>query len=1586
MYTAWLYFEDQFRDVFFPEHDTWTGQIVLSQLETGWGQDVTFPVRMLEGRLYLTLPVSFNWEDTHARQEREIPLETMFKLLSERHDRPVRIIFKKLDRQQLVFAKYLTAGRNIRIGRDEQSDICDPQSIMSASHGFISFRDGGAQYADQSSNGTYLNGRMLHNTAVQLRFGDVLTFPTGLKLVMLGRVIALNHLGSLAHVRLQKAAAKPVPALGEEKPLLPSLLVEYHRAPRMMIRTEEETVEIEPPLAKNNQPSPPLWQQIGPSATMVLPMLMSVIVMNGGRSLTGLVMIGTSSALAVMWGLINRNYRGKQEVANEQARVALYQKYIDEMEQQLRGLNEREYRRLVETFPNVGQCAALPADLQSHSLWNRMPTHDDFLELRLGTGEVKLPSQIEFQPQKLSIIDDPLRDEPERLKRIYSSVTDAPYTVKLRGESVIGILGDSEAVLFAQGLLMQTAALHSYHDVRIVVLTEEASASQWEWVRWLPHIFTNEDREMRMLASRPAAVHDVMTHLDDVLTMRYNPEESDSQGSDEEQDPKNLPLPHYLIFCTNDRLLEDEPVMRKLLTRKLGTTLVMIAPSMEMLPKECHIIINLSSKPGFLHTSEGDTQKVDFEYPNRNLLRSFAQQIAPIRVHDAVESAAIPTLVSFLDIYNARRVEDLDVWRMWSENRTWEGLRSVIGYTQGSRPFVLDISEKYHGPHGLIAGTTGSGKSVMLQTYILSLALNYSPQQVQFILIDYKGGGMADAFRNLPHVVGIIDNLQGEQIISRALASLNGEIHRRETLFKAMKVGDITEYSKQFADDPEAVKLPHLIIITDEFAELKSDQPEFMKELVSASRVGRSLGVHLILATQKPSASVSDEIWANSRFHLCLRVQTVADSRDMLKRPDAAYIKGTGRCFIQIGNDESFDQVQTSYSGLPYDPNVPRPEEMPHLLDDAGRPVKAPKRGAKGKEETKITQMDAVLKHIGRIAHEHHMDHSRQMWMPEIPGKIAFGDLQLFNDNRMRDGVWQNRPAGVQFLLGLADDTAHQRYLPYIVNLTEIRNLLIVGLAGTGKTTAVQSMVYSLCNQYDPAHLNIYILSLTSQTLGKLQAFPHVGDVVFENDVVETRRFFDMMIKEEERRSELFAQAATDSFIEYNRAREAAGQPPVPAIVIFIDRFEQLRAMFDSDETTTARIQALIREGSGRGIHFITTALAKSEVPYKLHAFFSGIALQLNDRADYSDVIGKRVPYEMPPIARRAGRSLAAIGDTLYEVQIALAGKTAEPATEGFAGFDDLSPYIIELPMEPSADLGDSERADLVGAFAGKLSAAWTGALPPRIPRIPSEATWELFEKEPDTVEMQKTPMTLPMGYDMNSGLPTGIDLEENYTMFITGPKRSGKTNMLKYLARAMQARGAEVHILADSDWMSFARETGIPLHSTREEIAKFLHEFQENVLAKERGPLKRAAKQEGTRAALHNLQASLTPYTLIIDRGERFNTDYNDADSAADLKFCRDFLSQLFTKGDHYNFQIFVASPFSARTYFNQEPLRSIALQGRGVSMGGKVNDCNVLGIADVLRHGAAAAALPIGHGWMITNGALKRIVVPLSESEDER
>lgn len=1579
MYTAWLTFGDSFKDVYFPDQQNWNSRVALLQNETGWEYDVYIAVRALDGRVYIAPTAPLTWRDG-SRREHEVSGDAMFNVVEGGSRHELTVIIKQCERQWLEFTKYRIPRRKLTVGRSERADIRDSGVLMTAEHGYIGLtQEGYVRYQDHSSNGTYLNGRKLLGNTARLKFGDVLAFLTGLKIVYLDECIAVNRTAGTGEIALERWTArkeKQRPEDGGRE--LPSVYQEIQRPPRMLLRSAAEDTDIEGPIPKQNANTQSLMMQIGPSMTMVLPMLMgSLFASRGGSMLSGgLVMISTSSALAVMWGLINRRYRKNQELMTEQRRVSMYRRYIAEVEESLRKMNEGEYRRLLETFPDAGQCAGMPAE-HSGYLWNRMPSHPDFMHVRIGTGEVEMPCAITTPKQKLSIVDDELRSEPERLKQLYSSVSGAPVTLSLREEAVVGVLGGMAAVRFAQGLLMQIAALHSYHDVRIAVLTDSGSVSQWAWTRWLPHVFTSEDRELRMVASNAGDIHDVVSHLDEVLSIRKSNAANSEDDDSEEKSRDELPLPHYVVFCTNCRILEDEPTMRQLLTNRFGMTLVVIGENMTHLPKECRMVLNLQGGDGYLHSSEGDTRKIDFEYPDGSLLKGFARSMAPLRVRDVAENAAIPTLVSFLDIYNVRRVEELEVWRMWNENHTYEGLKSIVGYRAGSQPFVLDISEKYHGPHGLIAGTTGSGKSVMLETYILSLALNYSPKQVQFILIDYKGGGMADSFRELPHVAGVIDNLQGPRVIDRALASLKGEIHRRELIFKSVKINNITDYARQYGDEP-GMEMPHLIIIVDEFAELKSEQPEFMSELVSASRVGRSLGIHLILATQKPSNSVSDEIWANCKFHLCLRVQTRQDSMEMLKRPDAAYIKGMGRCFIQIGNDELFEQVQTSYSGLDYRPDEPRAEEMPQMLTNIGHTVRIARRA---KSECP-SQMSAVLRRIYEVAAENGMDVNRQLWIPEMPRQIYLENLELFRRASWDGGRYPNPQGDIRMLAGLADDVANQRYLPYVINLTESHNLILNGLAGTGKTTLEQSLVYSLCSMYDPEHIHIYILSLTSKTLGNLAAFPQVGDIAFDGDTVEIKRFINMLYAEMLHRAKLFAAASTDSFVEYNAAKLKHGQKPEPAVVVFVDRYVQLREMFANDDFYTNRIQQMIQEGSGRGIHFVVTAMAKNEVPSKLHPFFGGVALQLKDRSDYSDTIGRRVPYDMPPIANIVGRGLGVLDEGVYEIQLAMGGGAPEHRGEDFAPLSSVEGFAITHELPKREPLTDVERAEGIAAYAEKLAEAWKGGRPAGIPRIPEKPVWQmLFERE-DFREIQHTRSGVPVGYDMVQGTLSVISVEEAPSWLVYGPRRSGVSNFLKLMARVMKNRGSDVYVLADSNWARLAAELEAPLYSTPEDTVKFLQMFIERY-AHPRKPLRDAALEKGKGAAKRQA-AQFGQCCILIDNAELLYGEFSREPYKKHLPLVQGLLGEISEKL-YYNFVIFMGVHAKERNCVMYDPVKSAAAQGRAIALGGKLSDFDPCGVGEGLNARIRGAALPLGHGFVGDNGEACQIVVPLAEQEEE-
>jgi DNA segregation ATPase FtsK/SpoIIIE, S-DNA-T family len=291
-------------------------------------------------------------------------------------------------------------------------------------------------------------------------------------------------------------------------------------------------------------------------------------------------------------------------------------------------------------------------------------------------------------------------------------------------------------------------------------------------------------------------------------------------------------------------------------------------------------------------------------------------KLAPVYCEEVSLEGTLTKNITMFELLNILSVDDIDLEKNWSQSQVYQSMAAPIGVKAKNQIEYLDLHEKYHGPHGLVAGTTGSGKSELLQTYILSMALLFHPYEVGFVIIDFKGGGMVNQFKNLPHLIGAITNIDGREI-NRSLISIKAELKKRQELFAQYQVNHIDAYIKKYKKGETKIPLPHLILIVDEFAELKTDQPEFMKELISAARIGRSLGIHLILATQKPSGVVDAQIWSNSRFKLCLKVQNQEDSNEVLKTPLAAEIKEPGRAYLQVGNNEIFELFQSAYSGAP---------------------------------------------------------------------------------------------------------------------------------------------------------------------------------------------------------------------------------------------------------------------------------------------------------------------------------------------------------------------------------------------------------------------------------------------------------------------------------------------------------------------------------------------------------------------------------------------------------------------------------------------------------------------------------------------
>lgn len=317
-----------------------------------------------------------------------------------------------------------------------------------------------------------------------------------------------------------------------------------------------------------------------------------------------------------------------------------------------------------------------------------------------------------------------------------------------------------------------------------------------------------------------------------------------------------------------------------------------------LLPKNCESIIRLDTfgKNGVLIEAKNNLNSVEFTYQtvSDEEVEQMAYKMSPVFCEEVSLEGGLLKNYSFYQMMNIFDAEEISLGQKWNSDAIYHTLKAPLGINAKKETVYLDLHENAHGPHGLVAGTTGSGKSEILQSYIISMAINYHPDDVGFVIIDFKGGGMANQFASLPHLIGTITNIDGREI-ERSLKSIRAELQKRQRLFAEYNVNKIDAYIMKYKNGEAKVALPHLIIVVDEFAELKADQPEFMKELISAARIGRSLGVHLILATQKPAGQVDDQIWSNSKFKLCLKVQDKEDSNEVLKSPLAAEIREPGR-------------------------------------------------------------------------------------------------------------------------------------------------------------------------------------------------------------------------------------------------------------------------------------------------------------------------------------------------------------------------------------------------------------------------------------------------------------------------------------------------------------------------------------------------------------------------------------------------------------------------------------------------------------------------------------------------------------------
>jgi S-DNA-T family DNA segregation ATPase FtsK/SpoIIIE len=1189
--------------------------------------------------------------------------------------------------------EFVLRSRTAVIGRDRGCEVRLTDPLISRQHARINVRRVAEVVDLGSANGIEVGGSPV--TRARLRPGDT---------VQLG--------DSELSVRVA-----PVTGTGAE-----SAAEGFIRSPRLDPRYEGRRFPA---------PEPPQRPQATrfPLIAVATPMLMGAVLYLITRSVLSLVFVALSPLMMVGYA-IETTFAGRSAYRKA---LRLFRADVAELTATARAAAGQEVAARNREHPALDECVDA-VRRGTPLLWTRRPADPGFGELRLGVGRQPARNEIVL-PDGRHLPRD-LMAELTALAQEYATVDGVPVVARTAEHGAIGLAGPRESTLgVARALLVQAVALHSPAELVVTAFAANQSARDWEWLKWLPHTTSaHSPVQRRPLASTIEDAVGLVSGLEQLLGQRAAKEAE--------------ALPMVLVLVE-----DDAPVERSRLVDlaeqgwRHGIHVLWLAADTTHLPAACRTFLSLAHPTGtgvagFVHSGQS-VDPLTVESLDGPTATELARRLAPLvdvgaRLDD---DSDLPRSVSLLAVAERplSAAADLVIER-WLESRSIVAgpyapakpakqpgtLRAVIGRSAHGA-HALDL--RTDGPHALVGGTTGSGKSELLQSWILALAAAHSPQRLTFLLIDYKGGSAFKDLEPLPHCVGLFTDLDPHEV-RRSLVSLSAELRRREKLFATHHVKDLLELEKKSGAEAP----PSLVIVVDEFAALVTELPEFVDGMINVAQRGRSLGVHLILATQRPAGVIKDNLRANTNLRLALRTADEADSVDVLGSPQAAFFDSAvpGRAVSKTGPGRLVP-FQTGYAGGWTTDEPAPPEIVVEELRFGARTVWEPAEREQSPVDLGPTDIQRLVTALGEARIQARIRRPSRPWLPPLRAGYDVSDPDEVRTGRRDD----------ELVFGIRDNPEEQTQ-PTVAFRPDIDgNLAVYGTGGSGKSTLLRTIAISAAGfavEGGPCH--VYGLDFGARGLSMLAELPHVGSVIAGTDHERVARLLTWLSQLVADRADRFAKAGAGTITEYRAA--PTGVPTEPRILLLLDGVAAFRQAYETGERIRLfdALVSIATDGRPVGVHVLLTADRPASVPSALaSAVQTRVVLRMADVNEYQ---GMNLPADVLKPSSPPGRGLL----NGAEIQVAILGRRADVGSQVAALRD----------------------------FAQDMTQAGVTAAPP-IPRLA------------DTVPMLSLPAAVAgrpvLGVaaatlEPHSFLPEGAFL-------VVGPPLSGRSAALRALAVALR-------------------------------------------------------------------------------------------------------------------------------------------------------------------------------------------------------